>query len=206
MKYVSLLCVIAFYSNVVTQPIDIRPASMNELPSVLELDERVTYEFFKPLYTALYQHLNVNRDVDKDLQEELVGDAENFPQLIDSWGAERLQIAWDVENNIPCGLLVFSQHAHNEVLLDLLLVDKNYRGKGIGKKLVRSVVQIFKDIKAMIVYPIQFNNDDTLKFYESLGFKNFGLASEDKINSHGIRHSDMYYYFRLDMNEYLLMQ
>lgn len=200
MKRLSLVLVTAFYSTIFAHLVDIRQPTAQELPAVLELDQRVTYEFFKPLYAALYQQLNVSRDVDKDLEAELVADAESFAKLINNNGAERLHIAWDVENNVPCGLLVFSQLDNHELLLDLLLVAKNYRGKGIGKKLVRSMFQVFKNTKAVNVYPIQCNNESTLKFYESLGFKNLGAASENKINSHGIRHSDIYYYFRLEMS------
>lgn len=198
MKYLAIL--IIFYSISMAQHIDIRPPNLNELPSVLELDERVTYEFFKPLYTDMYNHLKLNRDVDKDLQEELADDKKTFPTLIKDQGSERLHIAWDAEQKKPCGLLVFSKQENSEVILDLLLVDKHYRGKGIGRALVYSVFQAFENIKTIIVYPVQLNNEGTLKFYKALGFKDLGVGPEDNINSHGIRYSDMYYYFRLDIN------
>ena len=199
MKYLSLLIVAVLYSNTHSQQIEVRPPALEELPSVLELDKKVTEEFFQPLYEAVYQHLGIERDVKEDLQKELTMDAESFAQLVTPKGSERLHIAWDTENNIPCGLIAFSQHENNDVSLDLLLVDKKYRQKGIGKKLVHSIFQIFTDTRALIVCPFQFNNESTLKFYESLGFKNLGLAPVDKTNCHGIRYSDLYYYYRLDV-------
>lgn len=194
-----LLLAAIFCNNIYSQLIDIRPATVQDLPAIFELDERISYEFFKPLYTNIYQHLNVDRDVDRDLQKELELDTESFPNIINNSGLERLHVAWDTENNILCGIIVFSRQNNHEILLDLLLVDKNYRGKGIGKQLVNSMFSVFKDIKVVNVYPFKFNNENVLKFYELLGFKNCDLISEDKISIHDIRYIDLYYHFRLEV-------
>ncbi|MDR3647236.1 MAG: GNAT family N-acetyltransferase [Candidatus Babeliales bacterium] len=165
----------------------------------MELDRKVTYEFFKPLFIDIYTNLGIKNDIDNDLEEELKNDSQTFSNLIQSNGIERLHVAWDTLQNIPCGLLLFHKEENNEIMLDLLLVDKNYRGQGIGKRLVNSTYKTFDGIKIVTVYPVQFNNKNTLKFYESLGFKNLGVGPFDKINIYGIRYSDMYYHFKLDM-------
>ena len=201
MKYNNTLLIIAFFcvDNITTQPIDIRPATADELPSILELDKRVTYEFFKPLFIDIYNKLGIKNDIDHDLNEELKTDEQTFSLIIKMQSTERLHVAWDKAQNIPCGLLVFHKETNNEIILDLLLVDKNYRNQGIGKRLVHSAYKAFDGIKTITVYPVQFNNGNTLKFYESLGFKNLGVGPSDKINIYGIPYSDMYYYFKLDI-------
>lgn len=201
MRYNNTLLIIAFFcvDNITTLPIDIRPATADEIPSILELDYRVTFEFFKPQFINIYNKLGIKNDIDHDLNEELKSDAQTFSLIAKMEGAERLHVAWDTAQNIPCGLLVFHKETNNVIILDLLLVDKNYRNQGIGKRLVRSAYKAFDGIKTIIVYPVQFNNENTLKFYESLGFKNLGVGPADKINCYGIPYSDMYYYFKLDM-------
>ena len=196
-----LLLLIMIFSSTVFAQIDIRPAMLHELPQILELDQRITYEFFKPLYATVYEHLQLTNDADADLQKELAADAQSFPEIIAEQGATRLHIAWDTDSDVPCGLLLFSQQDNKEVTLDLLLVAKEYRGKGIGKRLVHSIFQAFTAIPAVNVFPLQYSNDATLKFYHALGFKNLGPDLRDETNVHGIRLSDLYYYFRLDIEK-----
>lgn len=201
MKCNTLWIIASFYiGNVTTQPIDIRPATANDLPSILELDQRVTYEFFKPLLVYTYNHLGIKQNVDNDLEQELQDDVQTFPHIIQTKSTKQLHVACNTEKNILCGLLVFHKKENSEIILELLLIDKNYRNQGIGKMLVRSACKAFEGIKAVTVYPIQFNNENTLKFYESLGFKNLGVGPSDKVNSHGIPYSDIYYHFKLDIH------
>ena len=193
-----MLC--ASLSNIIYSSTEIRPATATEIPAILELDRTVTYEFFKQLFIDAYNLLGLTRDVDQDLEEELESDAQSFPKLAQADSPERLHIAWDTETHAPCGLLVF--HLENdEIILDLLLVDAAYRGQGIGKKLVRSIFSVFRDAKKVTVYPMQYNNDTTLKFYEALGFKNFGVGSNEKLNSHGIPYSKIYYHYELNLQQ-----
>lgn len=194
-----LILFLMLTTTIINASIDVRPAATGELSSILELDYRVTYEFFKPLFIDTYNKLGIKKNVDHDLEEELKSDAQTFSNSIQANGLERLHVSWDTVQSIACGLLVFHKEENNGIMLDLLLVDKNYRNQGIGKKLVISACKAFDDIKTVTVYPLQFNNENTLKFYKSLGFKNLGAGPSDKINSHGIRYSDMYYYFKLDI-------
>ncbi len=86
--------------------------------------------------------------------------------------------------------------------LDLLLVHKSYRNKGAGKKLVKTSLTCFEDVTSCVVYPLRFGNTQTLKFYESLGFVNYGVGPIEKINAYGVSFSEMQYYYRLDVTKF----
>lgn len=60
------------------------------------------------------------------------------------------------------------------VVLDTIVVKKEYRGKGIGNILFDSILDWTKDkkINRIEVNVYEFNNS-AIKFYENLGFRNF---------------------------------
>lgn len=193
------LCI---FSINIHSTIEIRPACIEEIPAVLEIDRKVTYEFFKPLFIDAYSSIGIERDVDQELEKELVLDAQLFSELAQTQGLERLHIAWDTIHNIPCGLLVF--HLEDaEIVLDLLLVDAAYRKQKIGKRLLLSMLEVFNDATKVTVYPLIYNNESTLKFYEAFGFKNLGVGPTDKLNIHGIPYSTMYYHFELTLSKHM---
>ncbi len=203
MKHVQLsffaLCI---FSINIYSTIEIRPAHIEEIPAVLELDRKVTYEFFKQLIIDAYDQIGIKRDVDKELEKELTLDAQLFSELAQAEGLERLHIAWDTIHKVPCGLIIFHLE-ETEIILDLLLVDAAYRKQKIGKKLVQSMFEVFSDATKVTVYPLIHNNDNTLKFYEAFGFKNLGVGPSDKLNIHGIPYSKMYYHFELKLSKHI---
>lgn len=194
---VSNIFQIAFksYENIV-----VRPAEEKDLPQVFELDRRVTFEFFQPLFKETYAHLGIVQNVDSDLNDELTTAREWFPECVKAQGSERLYIAWDTLRDLPCGLIVFHQNDADTVELDLLEIDAACRGIGIGKRLVQSIFDAFSDTKSCIVYPLRYKNENTLKFYSALGFKNLGIDPRPK-SVHGISCADLYCYLRLDVTE-----
>jgi GNAT superfamily N-acetyltransferase len=189
-----------FFSINSYSAIEIRPAHSEEIPAVLELDRKVTYEFFKPLFIDAYQYLGLKRDVDKELEKELALDAQLFSELAQAQGLERLHIAWDTMHNIPCGLIAFHLE-DTEIILDILLVEAAYRAQKIGKRLLQSMFEVFSNAAKVTVYPLIYNNSSTLKFYEALGFKNLGVGPADKLNIHGIPYSKIYYHFELTLSK-----
>ncbi len=193
----SFMCI--FLVHTLRAEIVVRPAAMADVPEVLELDRHVTYEYFKPLYVKAYPHLPLGQDPDRFLEPELQQDEKTFYDCVKNPGNTRLHIAYDSNSKRIGGLIVFHKEHEDTIELDLLLVDKDYRKMGIGRKLVYNAVATFKYIKTCIVYPVRHKNDATLKFYQSLGFKNLGVCPLDKMNPYGIKYSDMYFYFRLDV-------
>ncbi len=187
---------------------------IDQIKEIMEFDYRVSFEFFKPLYLKHYSHFEFGKNPDFYLEEEIKNDESFFEKCIQDQelesrlkesqqiffdehiGKDRLLIAFDNKNQCIGGLISFSKN--NDVLtLELLLVDKKYRKQGIGKKLVKCAIETFKDIKEAIVYPVRFGNENTLKFYESLGFVNLGFGPKDKKNAYGISYEEMHFYYKL---------
>ena len=57
-----------------------------------------------------------------------------------------------------------------------LFVLEEYRGKGIGKKLMETMMDAFKEkgINNFELYALN-NNENALKFYEKLGFRKYNV-------------------------------
>lgn len=90
-------------------------------------------------------------------------------------------------------------HKEDNILqLDLLLVGKEYKRHGIGTKLIKIALECFADATFCIVYPLRFGNNETLKFYESLGFINCGFGPENKLNSYGVSYDKMHFFYKMD--------
>lgn len=194
--FVAIIFVITSTSRA-NDNIVIRAARFEDLKEILALDRRVTYEFFKPLFVSIYEHLGINQDAVHDLEIELADGEASFPEYTKPESQTKLYAAFDSSDNSPYGLIVFHQHDDITIEIDLLEVDANYRNKGVGRKLISSALHAFAGIKKCIVYPIQYNNESTLSFYQSLGFKNLGKGPADKKNSHGISYADMYFFYEL---------
>ena len=58
----------------------------------------------------------------------------------------------------------------NVLFIDDLIVDKNYRGMGIGKLLCQQVIKIAKDMEISCVEVLFKEGNKVKKLYESLGF------------------------------------
>ncbi|MCP4552989.1 MAG: GNAT family N-acetyltransferase [Bacteroidetes bacterium] len=57
--------------------------------------------------------------------------------------------------------------------VDELVIDKDYRGKGFGKKMIESITQIARDLKCKrIELDSGFHRKDAHRFYESIGYEN----------------------------------
>jgi ribosomal protein S18 acetylase RimI-like enzyme len=181
-----------------TSTIQIRLATLDDLADTLQLDHRVSFEFFKPLYQTYYANFPNGKNPDYFLNAELLEDEQAFLSAIYGENFSRLLVAQDTITTSLVGLLLF--HKEDTLLtLDLLLIDKEYRHQGVGRKLVQSALTIFEDITSCEVYPLRFGNDTALRFYESLGFINCGLGPVDEINTYGVSYADMYYFYKLIM-------
>ena len=74
-----------------------------------------------------------------------------------------------------CSLLIKnnSWQAGNLGNIDELVIDKNYRGNGFGKKMIISITDISKDLKCkQIELDIAFHRKEAHRFYESIGYEN----------------------------------
>jgi len=175
----------------------IRLAQEKDLDKILELDRKVSYEFWEPLYREGYAHTQIGQNPKEFLEQELERDKIYFPECVAQQNKDRLLVACD--KNIPVGFISFSKFKQTQLKIDLLAVDGNYRRMGIGKKLIFSARDNFVNISSMFVFVMRFANKNTQKFYEKLGFKNLGVGPRNKFDSLGNSCAQMCYHYRLEI-------
>jgi ribosomal protein S18 acetylase RimI-like enzyme len=140
--------------------------------------------------------------VQKLTQEMLVSDTENDPDLISSWAlgdeakdyligllARKEGACFIAEiQDKPVGFVIgeyktiqkFRPVKRSE--LESILVDKNYRGKGIGEKLLEEFTKWSKSMgMERIVLSVVHDNSNAVNFYEKRQFKSIRLILEKDI-------------------------
>lgn len=102
-----------------------------------------------------------------------------------------------VEDNKICGLLMATKKSNRAIpiskqrttyFIEDIVVDKNYRGKGIGKKLYYFLKEQANNEN---VNAIELNvwafNDAAIKFYESLGMSVKNMKFEQLLNNDSLK-------------------
>lgn len=80
---------------------------------------------------------------------------------------------WDGRNIVGMGLIVFILTPIGlRARMEDVVVDKQYRGKGVGKKLTNCLIQIARARKIRwLEFTSRTDRKETNRFYERLGFK-----------------------------------
>ncbi len=87
----------------------------------------------------------------------------------------------------------------NKKIIGILLILKEYRRKGIGKALIYHAIDSFSDVTICEVYTLKFANEETLAFYQAIGFVNQGIPTIDETTMFGIHYKEMFYHFTYDL-------
>jgi len=214
MKKISLtLCLSILFSSLFflkaialgPDQIQVRPAQPDDLTQILALDRRVTYEFFKPLYQNHYGQFEFGKNPDRFFEEELKEDARLYPGYIAGQAGQESKRILTAHYGRSCfdrttlaGFILFHID-HTTVHIDLLLVDKNFRRLGVGRKLVVSVLESFPTATSCVARLLKFGNEATVAFYESLGFVNKGLLPADEISFYGIPYAEYEWEYELTL-------
>lgn len=185
-------------SSSLVDNIVIRPALQSDLNSIIEVDIHVSYEHFKPIFAKYYSHLWIGKYPDKFLEKDIKSDIENFEKCItDPSNDQKLLIAYDNLKQLCVGFIIF--HRDDDVLIiDLILIEKEYRNLGIGKKLMRQALTTFENIHICNLHLLKFGQCAAQKFYESLGFANIGEPPADSVGD-GFKHRDLHFLYQLKM-------
>lgn len=96
-----------------------------------------------------------------------------FDKHLAKVGLEQL---WVAEHNAKVvGLVGLMSGLYGEVEIEPLIVSRAYRGKGVGKQLIQTVIAEARrrGLHSLNVSPVA-RNVGTLKFLYKLGFKNLG--------------------------------
>ena len=175
-NFKKLIVFCLFISTIQLASMSVRSATHADIPEALNLSWKVSIEYFEPFFRSCYSEMSLGQDPLYYLKIDAMRDAQSFSECVSSEGFNRLYIACDQNTQKIVGLIVFHQEENNAEI-DLLLIDKEYRNKGIGKKLVFSAFQTFKSSALWQVYVFS-RNEEALKFYRSLGFVDAGLGSK----------------------------
>ncbi|NWG11834.1 GNAT family N-acetyltransferase [Candidatus Bathyarchaeota archaeon] len=95
-----------------------------------------------------------------------------FDKHLSKVGPDRLWVA--VHNSLTVGLVGLIVE-ENEAEIEPLIVSKDYRGKGVGKQLIETVISEARKIgmRLLKIKPVA-RNAETIKFLCKQGFKNLG--------------------------------
>ena len=201
-KYQCMLVILLglLYCGIGQGSINIRKAQAADMPGLRELDQDVTNEYFKPLYRAAYPHLPIGKNADRFLDQEIDQELQWISECIASESDSSVYVALDNENNRIVGVVLSHKIDETTLLLDLLLVRKECRKRGVGKALIHASIKAFDDVRACIAYTDSCEeNNATLRFYTLLGFKNIGPVNLEHI--YGIEYKNLHSCFRLDLQE-----
>lgn len=171
--------------------IKIRSANLCDMQALIELDAKVTAEYFLPLYKKIFPNL---QDPEAHLKQELQVDEEIFEEATLNPRTRAIQIAFNEDVNELAGFIVFNQQSDDVVLIELLVVSKNYRGQKVGNNLVDTVFHIYPHAKICEVYTLQ--QDTVWQFYEKIGFARLGVGPSNKTNFYGQKYSEAYFWYR----------
>jgi GNAT superfamily N-acetyltransferase len=96
-----------------------------------------------------------------------------FDEHLAKVGPEQLWVA--EENTKVVGLVGLMNSLYNEVEIEPLIVSRAYRGKGVGKQLIQTVIAEARKrgLRTLNVSPVA-RNVSTIEFLYKLGFKNLG--------------------------------
>lgn len=189
------ICTVQLYAYTV------RPTREADLPELLALDREISLEYFVPLYQQGYSHLPLGQNPEYFLELDLAYDQQWFPEIINNNSDSAIMlVGYDDENDRLMGFIIIHKDTESSVLIDLLLIAKEYRGLKLGKTLISQALNYFPDIDYCRVTPIRFANEATLKFYESVGFVNMGPSTIDGLCIYGIPYNQMYWNYQLNLN------
>lgn len=180
-KLISLLLICSF---ALQGQVIIRPAVAADIPALIAFDRAITYEYFVPLVPQYYQNFFTLDQYAQEMEYELnVMDPDLFKKAIDQVDNIYLHVAVNEENQDLVAFNLFSQ-IDDTLNLDLILVAKDYRNKGICSKFIQTIIENFSEIKMITTEVLQCNLA-ACKAYEKIGFKNTGPGSADKTNCFG---------------------
>jgi RimJ/RimL family protein N-acetyltransferase len=100
---------------------------------------------------------------------------EDFKKIIVSYKNSTLDPLIVFENNIEIGILSFNNNNNNKIFIGIN-IDKNYRSKGIGNKVIEIFCKEYKDIHS-IYAKIKKHNIPSIKIFS----KFFKYYDEDEL-------------------------
>lgn len=86
-----------------------------------------------------------------------------------------LTAVWD---GVPCGVANLYLHPYKKLShqsLFAIIVDEKHRGKGVGKKLLQSLIILAKEKGVELLHLEVYEHNPAAHLYRKLGFKEYGI-------------------------------
>lgn len=211
--FLGIFCLLIFYSALQSRAIEsvamhravstvsVREALLGDLQKIYDADKEVSFEHFVPVYENIGKSNKLPELAEKLLRDELEADITLFRDAVNHRGVYRLFVAFDSQTQECCGFSLFSTKDNKNVTLDLLLVRAKFRGKGVGKELIKhALATTYEHASKCMVFPFKHGNDGALKFYEKLGFKCLGNGPAGHPCVLG-KFEELYYAYALDLSK-----
>lgn len=145
----------------------VRLASMNDMEAIIALDTAISYEHFTPIFLQYPEFEGKEQDVQKMLADEVEADTTWFTNCIAMVDDQRLYVAYD--DTTLVGFVACHKQDDTIVVIDLLMIDAECRGKGIGRQLIQACIQTFPEISACMLVVLD-KNRQACAAYEKMGF------------------------------------
>lgn len=145
----------------------VRLALPEDMNAIMALDIAISEEYFKPLLLQCSEFEGNGQAVEKLLADEVENDITWFASCIALEKQQRLYVAYDDTNIV--GFVACHQQDDSIMVIDLLMIDAHYRGKGIGKQLINFCIQAFPDVSKCVLVVLD-NNQLARTVYEKMGF------------------------------------
>ncbi|CDK30118.1 GNAT family N-acetyltransferase [Candidatus Babela massiliensis] len=181
------ICVIqTLNSNII-----IRPALEPDLLEIINLDRKVSWEYFKPIFLQ-YTGLPLAENPEELLEKDLEFDKEMFIQSIHNQNNRYLNIA--INSDKIVGFIAFRVEK-STIYIELILVDKDYRYKKIGQRLIDTMISNFKNIDSIGLIVLD-KNISAIKFYQTYGFKQQEMPKDINLPKD---YPHIYLFYRFDV-------
>lgn len=163
----SFIIMLLFPIVTILKGVHVRLALSEDMDAIMALDISISEEYFKPLLLQYPEFKEKIEEVEKLLNDEIESDVPWFTNCIALEKQQRLYVAQDGEAIV--GFAVCHQQDDTTMVIDLLMIDPSYRGKGIGRQLITASIQAFPQPSTCIIVVLD-NNTLARAVYEKMGF------------------------------------
>ena len=158
------------------EKIIIRKANVNDLKDIL----RLNLDLFKKEYMEYDKKLNLKwtyGKVGKAYFKKKISEENGFAFVAENEGKIIGYLCGSVRK-CPYDYRIIPKYAE----LDNMIIEKKFRGKEIGESLVQEFLKWCKNKKANIIsVNASIQNENGIKFYRKMGFKDYSLTLEIKV-------------------------
>lgn len=165
-----------------------KPLDLSDYDSCLA-DRKRSYILTEPVFKEVGNH-NIKIENNAEMLYELAYQAgihsryrtdthiseDTFKRLYRIWIDNSIHkgfsdyVLASIEYNKAVGLIT-AKKRHNEISIGLFATDREYRGRGIGSKLIQEIINIGANENLQVEVTTQVDNPKACKFYEDKGFE-----------------------------------